>query len=561
VVAIGEGTEGGFSPRDTFWNASSLLDGFEIETLSIRETPPNEAQEVEAKLVKLTPKEQNAIPEGFMAVGLSNAQYNALDAVAGSLSDKHTRNLILKRHVPTQPATHFTYNGIAYQRYSVELRGLHPQTLVSTDVAPASHIYVYSADGLLFLPGGFDTTALVPTGYQPDQEESRAKTRPEAETIVTGDSQMQLARDTFITTVGGITAANTSAKALLTTAINTAADAMLARARTYTPLHGPGDQRQDDRPLYWSRLQMMAALKGNGYVLAHTSDGAELVQLFEKRSRGLSTVDFTQQAASGKKKVLLAGFDPFDLGYDIWNSNPSGIVSLDLHGKPLTGPENGVVGFIQAVIFPMRYRDFNNGMVEEFFEQYLYTNAVDLIITMGMNDSRGSFDIDRFAARHRAPKKDNDDKAGLGTVGTGTGWNEFYESELSINDTMSGETVGDPSQVLFYDQSYRSREEDGDEHSMAHPADDPTKNLATPIPGLTLGNIIGNSEAGSAGNYLTNELFYRVARLRDRDPGPGSSVTTGHLSFPAPIYTNGAMTMKDVLDTARDIIARAIDGL
>jgi hypothetical protein len=70
-------------------------------------------------------------------------------------------------------------------------------------------------------------------------------------------------------------------------------------------------------------------------------------------------------------------------------------------------------------------------------------------------------------------------------------------------------------------------------------------------------------DTGSGGAFLPNEIFYRIARLRETPPQDGhpkSTVLTGHLQIPAPQYAGG-MTMKQIVEKTTEIIARGLAGL
>jgi len=115
----------------------------------------------------------------------------------------------------------------------------------------------------------------------------------------------------------------------------------------------------DDRGLYWARISMALALRqwqpsfGLG-----TAERDSLIRSFEYASRGITSTRF----APGVRKILVTGFDPFTLDADIRIGNPSGANALTLDGQRWT--INGRAYEIQAVVFPVRYTDFDENMVE-----------------------------------------------------------------------------------------------------------------------------------------------------------------------------------------------------
>jgi hypothetical protein len=110
----------------------------------------------------------------------------------------------------------------------------------------------------------------------------------------------------------------------------------------------------DDRPLYWARLHMTRALRQwTPDFPVDASDRQDLLKQLEYASRGISSIDFPE----GKvRRVLVSGFDPYRLEREIRRSNPSGAAALQLHGLRVDTDDGPAV--IQAVIFPVRWRDF-----------------------------------------------------------------------------------------------------------------------------------------------------------------------------------------------------------
>ena len=115
----------------------------------------------------------------------------------------------------------------------------------------------------------------------------------------------------------------------------------------------------DDRPLYWARLAI------HDLARVRLGDSANL-EGFERASRGMTEVDFSDQA---DWRVLISGFDPFHLDRDISQSNPSGLSALQLDGVRLR-TERGTA-LVQAVVMPVRFADFDQGIVESFFGPWL----------------------------------------------------------------------------------------------------------------------------------------------------------------------------------------------
>jgi pyrrolidone-carboxylate peptidase len=295
-----------------------------------------------------------------------------------------------------------------------------------------------------------------------------------------------------------------------------------------------------DRCLYWARLRMGVALKDHPLCRKSASLRRELVKRFERLTRGYDIV--FPPAAAGARKVVITGFDPFPVYEQLDVSNPSGAVALALHGETIQAAGN--TAYVVSAIFPVRYRDFDAGVVEEFMNAILAGSAqVHTIITISQNGIFEYFDLERFAGRNRSGDPDNEFVSYPASKIGGTGYKEFYESNLP-----SKEMVPKPfptTQRLFFDQSYKSA----------------TKTVVHPSTGLDNDNVptvaVPDSDVteGSGGAYLSNEIFYRTAKRRENLV---SSTLTGHLHIPAPQYA--LMRIEDIIDEVRQLIARGLQA-
>ena len=92
--------------------------------------------------------------------------------------------------------------------------------------------------------------------------------------------------------------------------------------------------RSDDRPLYWARLQVTAALRQwrpRGGVTA--AEREQIIETFEKASRGMT--DISSPAGPRVARVLASGFDPYTLdGGDAGEDQPE---------APVPAPDAGEV--------------------------------------------------------------------------------------------------------------------------------------------------------------------------------------------------------------------------
>lgn len=330
----------------------------------------------------------------------------------------------------------------------------------------------------------------------------------------------------------------------------------------------------DDRPLYWGRLKMGVAIKKHPYFRGDINANSaiipgsrldEIIKLFEEKSRNYTGVDFSN-APPGAKKILITGFDPFQLDpahyppSSIETQNPSGISTLLLHGNTVND-SSGNTGFIQAAIFPVRYIDFDNNVVEDLVTPFLNANSIDMIISLSLNGSAYYFDLERFAAKNRGGFHDN-----MG-IGTSPAWadptlfsqinssgNDFYQTTLPIDKIVTAAVANNfnyNGQKVFYDQSYTAENGNARPHVSATNGQ-PNANVNS----FSINEIVENSIGGSGGAYLSNEIFYRISRLREI---LNSNVKTGHYHIAK--ATSGYFTMQESLEEVENAIKRSLSGI
>ena len=313
----------------------------------------------------------------------------------------------------------------------------------------------------------------------------------------------------------------------------------------------------DDRPLYWARIKMEVALKNhfksqmNGTSVIENTELSRLIQLLEEKSRNYTGIDFTG-VPNVKKKILLTGFDPFGLKKNIQQSNPSGAIALALHGKTIKD-ESGNEGFIQSTIFPVRYQDFDNGVVEKVVTPLLQKSIVDYIISLSLNGNAFYFDLERFAVKKRGGFMDNMNIGSIkwheiykdvnyelfkSDIGEG---NSYYETTLPIDKIVTKSVANNflsIGQRVFFDQSYGI---DDENFIIEHPIVKAIDNTVYNTNEKSFGESdiqAGNMMVGSGGDYLSNEIFYRISRARENI---NTTVQTGHYHVANP---NGKLPLE-----------------
>jgi pyrrolidone-carboxylate peptidase len=273
----------------------------------------------------------------------------------------------------------------------------------------------------------------------------------------------------------------------------------------------------DDRPLYWARLGMTRELRAwePSFGLADTARTALLDRL-ERTSRGQDSVRLPAGRDIGR--ILLTGFDPFQLDIDVRRSNPSGALALALDGvtvETASGPAR-----IETVVFPVRWTDFTAGTVERTLHPYFRPGPrqVDLFVTVSQGRV-GRIDVERFNGAWRGGYPDNENLSvtGLVPVPYASAQPQWTSTTLPYEAVLAAGTGPFP----VYDHTSVTEIPAG--------ATDPVTSDTGPTPGST-------ARAGGGGNYLSNEIAYRATLLRDE---LGADLPGGHVHTPVLQFGDG----------------------
>ena len=299
----------------------------------------------------------------------------------------------------------------------------------------------------------------------------------------------------------------------------------------------------DDRPLYWTRLTMSAALRqwDPGFALTE-QDRTALIADLDRTSRGQDDVHFPR----GKKvtRVLVTGFDPFTLDRDIRQANPSGASALALDGVTVRGPDGPIR--LEAAMFPVRWRDFGDGMVEEALLPHFVSSAAKVDAFATTSQGRvGRIDLEHFNGAWRAGFPDNERVCYRGVIPAAPGVPtveprpQWTLSTHPIDSMLAADTGPFP---VFDNRLV-----------VEVPGETPPEPVTTtcpaaPSPGLTRedGPTEGSqARSGGGGNYLSNEIAYRATLLRD---AVSLDVPGGHIHTPV---------LQGLSDTDRDELTNA----
>nr|WP_223293078.1 MULTISPECIES: hypothetical protein [Shewanella] len=295
---------------------------------------------------------------------------------------------------------------------------------------------------------------------------------------------------------------------------------------------------QDDRPLYWGRLAMKTLLKKQAPAFNIVPWQRNInLSAVEKSSRGFSNISFADDI---QVKILLTGFDPFFLDRNIDQSNPSGLAALALDGYQFS--VNGKKAQIQTVMIPVRFADFDEGMIESLLTPYYRDNSLDLIFTVSMG--RDDFDLERFPGRNRsAAAPDN--------LNVLTGGNK----EKPVAPMFNGKTLNGPEFVEYSLPVTAMQSVQGDVAKWKVNDNHSVTTLARGQFDATSLSELQNATSveGSGGGYLSNEISYRAILLQQQF---NSSIAVGHIhtprvkSYDADIETNIVNQVKAMVESA-----------
>jgi hypothetical protein len=326
-------------------------------------------------------------------------------------------------------------------------------------------------------------------------------------------------------------------------------------------------QDNDDRPLYWGRLALTQVIHDTRpHFPIFPADREAALKALEQASRGMDEVAFP--ADRSVLRILITGFDPFLLDRDIGQSNPSGVGVLALDGTELNfvdthGQQRRA--HIEAVVFPVRFADFDAGIVEDFLQPWMagaqsgphdwfeaerqrrsgkLANVehaqpqVDMVVTTSMG--RDHFELERFTdLRRSSPAPDN-----LNAYSGGSLEHPALPS-LRARPLQGSEFIefSLPSKAMRQVQTPYAVDDD--------------RWVRTTTSALFAAGDIGTlygktSVEGSGGGYLSNEVSYRALRLRDELGLKNFPV--GHLHLPA-ITGYDAEKLQVIITELRAILA------
>jgi pyrrolidone-carboxylate peptidase len=294
----------------------------------------------------------------------------------------------------------------------------------------------------------------------------------------------------------------------------------------------------DDRPLYWSRLQMSKTLRASKvFATLFPNQQKKLLWNFELLSRGQMDVKFDKKT---DKKILLTGFDPFFLDRHIDQSNPSGVVALSLDDIVLS--IDGQTAEIEVLIVPVRFADFDQGMIEELLAPHIADKSVDMVVTVSMG--REHFDLERYPALRRSAKAPDNLNVLTGASNT----NPLVPKLKST--ALIGPEFVEFSLPVTAMQKGAGKYQVNDNRKVS--------TLAQTFDAASLAEIVNQiSVNGSGGGYLSNEVSYRSVLLRDKY---NPLLPVGHIHTPR-IKAFDRQALMDIVNQTKNIITQGVAKL
>jgi pyrrolidone-carboxylate peptidase len=294
--------------------------------------------------------------------------------------------------------------------------------------------------------------------------------------------------------------------------------------------------RFDDRSLYWARLQLRQALQlSTAFQQLLPMQQQGLLWQLELLSRGKNDVKFDKGT---DKKILITGFDPFFLDRNIDQSNPSGVAALALDDLVIS--RDGKSAEIETLVVPVRFADFDQGMIETLLAPYF--RNVDMIITISMG--RENFDLERFPGLRRSAKAPDNLNVFTGAdaenplipifKGNTLPLDEFVEFSLPVTAMQKAKgkfNINDNNQVTTLRQTFKPSSLNELKQSV--------------------------SVQGSGGGYLSNEISYRSIVLRNK---LNPVLPVGHIHTPR-IKAYQPKTSADIVKQIKQMLNHAINAI
>jgi|GEM_PF-3851771 len=529
------GVTAGTSTKGNFFEVAYMFRGLRLEIEIVKEqTSPGVHQEVKTLKLKTTVANQMSA-KNLLVLGITEAEATLLKNVAG-FAPEHERNVVLVED-GSSPFT--DPDGKQFRKYRLRVAGLNP-ALNYFVADPASNVHVYSTDRHFFCSKDFGAAQPQPTYYGPSMEERipdvfLEKTGP----ILALDATTESLVNDFTALVAAVTN-DANAKTTLSNLATSNFGLLWAHSAAFANIS------HDNRPYFIARNKMRHELRRHPYYLGKDAERDTATTLLENLSRNYTGTSFP----AANKKILVIGLDCNALLFE--TANPASTTALALHGDTITS--GAINGTIQSMVFPLRYEDYDKHVLRTHLHDFFHDDSIDMVILVGEDHNGTTFNLERIASRKRGGDFDNRNQKEYNSIGTTAAFKQFFETNAPIATMHPGPFPGSPGQWLYYNEAAESV--------------NVVKNspLASASPGANgnansyaLNTLTGDARSGSSGDFIPNEVYYRLCQLRDAH---SSTVKVGMISIP-PIdkVTGGAITMAQAVQRVKDIITLALPSL
>jgi hypothetical protein len=333
----------------------------------------------------------------------------------------------------------------------------------------------------------------------------------------------------------------------------------------------------DDRPLYWTRLQVTAALRQwRPRFWLWLGDRYDVITTFDRASRGMFDINFP----SGRdvKRLIMSGFDPYTLeggqtgtapggvGNNIRHGNPSGAAALSLDGTRYRSAD-GRFTYVEAYTLPVNYPEFEQGYLEDTVGPFMLPGPRQVNASVTVSQAGPyEFDLEMWNGRYHGVSLGNDNfrpcpqlngEPQLPTNNPGCDimvvnrWGgpptfnlhdppQWTTTSLPVEQMIAantGATVPRPPGDMWPDPNvafgvvwHTNYTEFPDCSSTARVTRNSPPPITYPPPTPPIPPDPGScAYSGGGGNYLSNESAYRNTLLRDRI---GLHIPAGHIHTP-----------------------------
>ncbi|MFP7655530.1 hypothetical protein [Chryseobacterium proteolyticum] len=522
---------------------------FQIEKYSLQPTAGNFIATLAYNPVK-------NVQENILILGLKKSEFEDLKtAAATQLSPYHIQTLKLKPQGNRLRDQDYE----AYYKYNVVVAGLNNAgSYTETTV----YKEIYSRDGMIFTSPGYAGNTVIELGSKLNEEEifhlNSVTDSPPGEwnkkqngsdpnstfsyLYETMGSSLKTIVDQFKTDLDALTTANF--KVQIENKIKQRGKELLDTARSQIRTVTSGMYNKDGA-LYLARLKMRKIIKQHPLVLSSFisyNDAEKYLDLLERISRGVHDSNLPNFSTHpGHIPILISGYDPFRAAFpggysgldnDFNLSNPSGNIALALNDEVIINGSKKAI--IKSAIFPVRFKEFNEGWIEDFFSQYINPGhssykPVKMVITFSYGGAN-YFNIDGFSSRFREPGNPDNNKKNGGVSGyllqSDKDNYEFISTTLPFQSFKNA----NPSKIALHQKAVVKYYKNGNFLSSQELFDNLNLNSLVPFPDIT-NYPFGTADQlkaleGTGGDYLSNEIYYRVAYLRTKY---NPSLKTGHI--------------------------------